>query len=33
MSMVVLRNTLLRVLFLIAMLFGIYKFVTWFVAV
>lgn len=33
MSAVVMRNTLLRVVFLVAMLFGIYKFVSWFVAV
>lgn len=33
MSAIVVRNALLRVALLVIMLFGIYKFVQWFVAV
>lgn len=33
MSTIVVRNALLRVALLVIMLFGIYKFVQWFVAV
>mgnify|MGYP001144080401 CR=1 FL=1 len=33
MSSLVVRNALLRVVLLVIMLFGIYKFVQWFVAV